>query len=74
VQAFVRAGASGAVAELVSLLAEDAVLIADGGPEGARFGRVRNVARLITGGRKVTAAQIVPASGTSPETHRPAGG
>lgn len=54
-QAFLRASAAGDVRQLVDLLAEDAVLVADGGPGGARYGRVRNLPRPLVGQAKVAA-------------------
>ena len=51
--AFVRASQSGEVEEMVRLLADDAVLIVDTGPEGRRVGRIRNVGRPISGARRV---------------------
>jgi RNA polymerase sigma-70 factor (ECF subfamily) len=40
---------------LLKLLAEDAVLIADTGPGGARYGRIRNVGRPVVGRTKIAA-------------------
>jgi RNA polymerase sigma-70 factor (ECF subfamily) len=53
--AFVRASASGEVEAMMSLLAEDAVLVVDTGPEGRRVGRIRNVRRPIVGSKHVAA-------------------
>ena len=53
--AFVRAITSGEHAALAEVLAEDAVLIADAGPGGGRFGRIRNVGRPVVGRKKVAA-------------------
>jgi RNA polymerase sigma-70 factor (ECF subfamily) len=61
-RAFVRAAGQGSAEELVELLASDAVLIADGGPGGSRFGRVRSLPRPIAGATKVAAfcAAVTP--------------
>lgn len=69
-RAFVRAAAAGELDELVALLAEDAVLIADAGPAGARFGRVRNLPGPIHGRVKVAAfvAAATPQGATDLET------
>jgi RNA polymerase sigma-70 factor (ECF subfamily) len=40
---------------LLELLAEDAVLIADAGPSGGRYGRVRNAGRPVVGRTKIAA-------------------
>ncbi len=54
-RAFVQATTTGTVDDLVDLLAEDAVLVADAGQHGARFGDVRNLPRPVQGARKVAA-------------------
>jgi RNA polymerase sigma-70 factor (ECF subfamily) len=51
--AFVGAVMSGEQERLLGLLAEDAVLIADAGPSGGRFGRLRNVGRPVVGPTKI---------------------
>jgi RNA polymerase sigma-70 factor (ECF subfamily) len=53
--AFVDAVRTGNVEEFTRLLADDAVVIADGGPEGVRFGRVRNLPRPLSGVARITA-------------------
>jgi RNA polymerase sigma-70 factor (ECF subfamily) len=53
--AFVRAARSGDVEELTKLLADDAVVTADGGERGVRIGRVRNLPRPLTGVARITA-------------------
>ena len=53
--AFLDASAAGDVRQLVELLAEDAMLVADGGPGGVRYGRVRNLPRPLVGQTKVAA-------------------
>jgi RNA polymerase sigma-70 factor (ECF subfamily) len=54
--AFVQAATAGDEGELRNLLAEDAVLIADGGPNGKRYGRVRSAGRPVVGRTKIVAA------------------
>ncbi|TPV95951.1 MAG: sigma-70 family RNA polymerase sigma factor [Myxococcales bacterium FL481] len=53
--AFLEAATRGDVSRLSKLLADDVVLIADGGAEGSRYGRVRNLPGPITGSRRVAA-------------------
>jgi RNA polymerase sigma-70 factor (ECF subfamily) len=53
--AFVTAITGGEQEPLIELLAEDAVLIGDTGPEGGRYGRIRNVGRPVVGRRKIAA-------------------
>jgi RNA polymerase sigma-70 factor (ECF subfamily) len=53
--AFVRAITSGEQEQLLQVLAEDAVLIADAGPSGGRYGRIRNVGRPVVGRKKIAA-------------------
>jgi len=54
-RAFHSAARTGDVAALSSLLADDALLITDGGTAGVRSGRVRNLVRPLQGARKITA-------------------
>jgi RNA polymerase sigma-70 factor (ECF subfamily) len=54
-QAFVDASFRGDVAGLTQILADDAVLVVDGGPKGGRFGKVRNVPHPIEGAAKISA-------------------
>src|SRR5262249_51156784 len=53
--AFLRAASAGDVAALVDLLAADAVLITDGGPEGRVVGRFRNLRRPLQGATRIAA-------------------
>jgi RNA polymerase sigma-70 factor, ECF subfamily len=53
--AFVTAARAGDVDGLVSLLAEDAVMITDGGPEGRRVGDRRNLPKPIDGAARIAA-------------------
>ncbi|HWE22474.1 MAG TPA: sigma-70 family RNA polymerase sigma factor [Myxococcales bacterium] len=54
-RAFLKAATAGDVAELKSLLADDAVMIADGGPEGVRVKGIRNLPRPLVGSEKIAA-------------------
>lgn len=51
--AFVRAVNENAQPELLQLLAEDAVLIADAGPNGGRYGKIRNVGKPLVGKQRI---------------------
>src|SRR5437899_3999746 len=53
--AFLRAASAGDVAGLVDLLATDAVLITDGGPEGRVFRGLRNLRRPLEGAKRIAA-------------------
>ncbi|MCA1829427.1 MAG: sigma-70 family RNA polymerase sigma factor [Gemmatimonadales bacterium] len=54
-RAFLKAASVGDVEELKTLLAGDAVMIADGGPRGVRVKGVRNLPRPLVGGDKIAA-------------------
>ena len=54
-EAFLRAASAGDVAGLVDLLAADAVLITDGGPEGREFRGIRNLRRPLEGAGRIAA-------------------
>ena len=53
--AFLRAASAGDVPALVELLAADAVLITDGGPEGREFRGIRNLRRPLEGAGRIAA-------------------
>jgi RNA polymerase sigma-70 factor, ECF subfamily len=53
--AFLQAASAGDVAALTSLLAADAVLITDGGPEGREVAGIRNLRRPLEGAGRVAA-------------------
>jgi len=53
--AFTQAATTGDIDALVAMLAEDAVLITDGGPEGRRVGGIRNLRAPLHGARKIAA-------------------
>jgi RNA polymerase sigma-70 factor, ECF subfamily len=54
-QAFLTAANAGDVGDLKKLLADDAVMVADGGPAGVRIKGVRNLPRPLVGADKVAA-------------------
>lgn len=54
-QAFLGAVSTGDVAALIELLAEDALLITDGGPRGRTAGGLRNLPRPLEGAARVAA-------------------
>ena len=53
--AFVGAIMGGEQERLLEMLAEDAVLIADAGPSGGRYGRLRYIGRPVVGRMKIAA-------------------
>lgn len=53
--AFVRAVNEGDHESLTQLLADDAVFIADAGPNGSRYGRIRSVGRPVRGRKRIAA-------------------
>jgi RNA polymerase sigma-70 factor (ECF subfamily) len=53
--AFRQAATTGDIDALVAILAEDAVLITDGGPEGRHVGGVRNLRAPLHGARQIAA-------------------
>ena len=69
-RAFVKAAESGDTDAVARLLAEDAVLIVDGGPGGGRYGRVRNLPRPLAGAAKIAAfiATVTPQGAAGLET------
>jgi RNA polymerase sigma-70 factor (ECF subfamily) len=54
-RAFVDATRTGEMAAIQAVLAEDATLIIDAGPEGRRVGRIRNVGRPVVGAKRIAA-------------------
>jgi RNA polymerase sigma-70 factor (ECF subfamily) len=54
-QAFVQAARKGEIDPMVAMLADEATLIVDAGPDGARVGRIRNVGRPVVGARRIAA-------------------
>ena len=65
-RAFLKAASAGDVADLKKLLADDAVMIADGGPEGVRVKGVRNLPRPLVGSEKIAAFVSAFARRSSP--------
>ena len=66
--AFVEASRNGEMDRMLALLAEDATLVIDTGPEGKRVGPIRNVGRPVEGATRIAAflaavARQVPAFG-----------
>jgi RNA polymerase sigma-70 factor, ECF subfamily len=53
--AFTQAASAGNVNALVAMLAEDAVMVTDGGPEGRRAGGIRNLPAPLTGAARIAA-------------------
>jgi len=64
-QAFVTAASAGDIRALVELLADDAIMISDGGPEGRIVGGQRNLPRPLRGAARI-AAFVAAASTRSP--------
>jgi RNA polymerase sigma-70 factor (ECF subfamily) len=62
--AFTQAATAGDLGALVAMLAEDAVMITDGGPEGRRVGGIRNLRAPLTGATRI-AAFVVATAGNS---------
>jgi RNA polymerase sigma-70 factor, ECF subfamily len=54
-EAFTQAASAGDVGALVAMLADDALMITDGGPEGRRVGRIRNLPAPLNGARRIAA-------------------
>jgi RNA polymerase sigma-70 factor (ECF subfamily) len=54
--AFIDAATAGDVARLVAILADDAVMITDGGPQGVRSSGIRNLPRPLLGAERVAAS------------------
>jgi RNA polymerase sigma-70 factor (ECF subfamily) len=61
-RSFIEAASSGDIGRVASLLADDVVLVADAGPDGGVYGRVRNLPGPIVGSTKVAAfvAAVAP--------------
>lgn len=62
--AFTAAATLGDLDGLVTMLAQDAIMITDGGPEGRRVGRIRNLQKPLQGAERI-AAFVVATAGTS---------
>ncbi len=68
--AFLQAASAGDVAALTSLLAADAVLITDGGPEGREVAGIRNLRRPLEGAGRVAAFVAATAGRTELQVER----
>jgi RNA polymerase sigma-70 factor (ECF subfamily) len=66
--AFTQAAAAGDIDALVSMLAEDAVMITDGGAEGRRAGGIRNLQQPLQGARRIAAFVAATARSTDLES------
>src|SRR5262249_32393383 len=53
--AFTQAATTGDLDALVAMLADDAVMVTDGGPGGGRVGGIRNLQAPLQGARKIAA-------------------
>jgi RNA polymerase sigma-70 factor (ECF subfamily) len=62
--AFTKAASAGDAEALVSMLAEDAVMITDGGTEGRRVGGIRNLRLPLQGARRIAAFVVATARST----------
>src|SRR5262249_50462763 len=69
--AFTRAASEGDMDSLVALLAEDALLVTDGGPEGRRTGGIRNLRAPLYGARRIASfvSATVRSAGLAAEIH-----
>ena len=59
--AFTQAATTGNLDALVAMLAEDAVMITDGGPEGRRVGGIRNLQAPLQGAARIAAFIVATA-------------
>jgi RNA polymerase sigma-70 factor (ECF subfamily) len=59
--AFTQAAYEGDLDALVAMLADDAVLITDGGPEGRRVGGIRNLRAPLQGAARIAAFVVATA-------------
>jgi RNA polymerase sigma-70 factor, ECF subfamily len=62
--AFTQAAQDGDMEALIGMLAEDAVMVTDGGPEGRREGRFRNLPKPLQGARRIAAFVSATAQST----------
>jgi RNA polymerase sigma-70 factor (ECF subfamily) len=67
-QAFTQAASAGDLDALVGMLAEDAVMITDGGPQGRRVGRIRNLQAPLQGAAKIARFVVATARSADLET------
>ena len=64
-QSFLHAASAGDIQSLVDLLADDAILITDGGAEGRTVGRQRNLPRPLQGAARIAAFVAAATANTS---------
>ena len=64
-QSFLHAASAGDIQSLVELLADDAILITDGGAEGRTVGRQRNLPRPLQGAARIAAFVAAATANTS---------
>jgi RNA polymerase sigma-70 factor (ECF subfamily) len=62
--AFTQAAQDGDMEALVGMLAEDSVMVTDGGPEGRREGRFHNLPKPLQGARRIAAFVSATAQST----------
>ena len=67
---FLNAVSTGDIVKIVDLLATDAVLITDGGPNGRSVGRVRNLQRPLAGPARIAAFVVATAGSAELEVER----
>jgi RNA polymerase sigma-70 factor (ECF subfamily) len=60
-EAFTQAASAGDLDALVTMLADDAVLITDGGPGGRRAGGIRNLQKPLHGAARIAAFVVATA-------------
>jgi RNA polymerase sigma-70 factor (ECF subfamily) len=65
--AFTQAARAGDLDALVTMLAEDAVMITDGGPEGRRVAGIRNLPKPLKGAARIGAFVVATARSTDLE-------
>jgi RNA polymerase sigma-70 factor, ECF subfamily len=66
--AFTEAASAGNIDGLVAMLAEDAVMVTDGGPEGRRVGGIRNLQVPLRGSARIAAFVVATARSIDLET------
>ena len=66
--AFTEAASAGNINGLVAMLAEDAVMVTDGGPEGRRVGGIRNLQVPLKGSARIAAFVVATARSIDLET------
>ena len=67
--AFTQAATAGDLDALVAMLAEDAVMITDGGPDGRRVAGIRNLQAPLKGAARIAAFIVAPARSSDCSVH-----